>query len=655
MRKPRVIVCFILPCFVLTCGWAFTQEYRVSSPDESIQVAVDIGENIRYSVFHNTHPLIEPSPISMTLEGIGVLGRNPHVTNTQRRTVDDVLHPVVPMKARTIIDRYNELRIDFETSFTLVFRAYNDGVAYRFITTFEDDVKVISEEASFEFSADHHVYFPEEESFMTHQERLYKYIRLKEITSSRFSSIPVLVECDDYSKIVITEADLDDYPGMYLTGSDASDTRLKGRFPGFVLADSAENDRNIVPTRRADFLAQTRGNRSFPWRVLVIAQEDGDLVESSLVYKLAGPLQIEDTSWIRPGKVAWDWWNANNVFGVDFRAGINTDTYKHYIDFAAAHGLEYIILDEGWYELGDLMAVNPDIDMEALTAHAREKGVGIILWVVWKTLDDQLEEALDRFDKWGIQGIKVDFMQRDDQAVVNFYRKIARETAKRHLVVDFHGSYKPTGLRRAYPNVLTREGVKGLEHSKWGEDANPENALIIPFTRMVAGPLDYTPGAMINATQKNFRPVFTRPMSQGTRCHQLAMYVVYESPLQMLCDSPSNYSREKACMAFLSTVPTVWDETIVLDAKVADYILIARKRGNTWYVGAMTDWTPRELVLDFSFLNEGRYTVTAYQDGMNADRCAMDYEKFVKEVSRNDRWTIRLAPGGGWAARIDGE
>ena len=371
-----------------------------------------------------------------------------------------------------------------------------------------------------------------------------------------------------------------------------------------------------------------------------------------MVYKLAKPLQLTDTSWIKPGKVAWDWWNANNVYGVDFRAGINTETYKYYIDFAAKYGLEYIILDEGWYVLGDLMKVVEGMDMEALFRYAKSKNVGIIPWVIWKTLDDQLTEAMDQFEKWGAKGLKVDFMQRDDQWMVNYYDKIAKEGAKRHMLIDFHGSFKPTGLRRAYPNVITREGVRGLENCKWGTAANPEYNVTIPFIRMVAGPMDYTPGAMINAQKRDFQAIFNRPMSLGTRCHQLAMYVVYESPLQMLADSPSNYLKEPECMEFLAKVPTVWDETKVLDAKVADYLLIARKSGSEWYVGAMTDWTGRELTVDFSFLGPGQHSIEIYKDGINADRHGNDYKKETSKVSASDTMKIKLAPGGGWAAII---
>jgi alpha-glucosidase len=386
--------------------------------------------------------------------------------------------------------------------------------------------------------------------------------------------------------------------------------------------------------------------------VLVVAETDERLLDTDIVYRLASESTLTDTSWIKPGRVAWDWWNANNVFGVPFRAGVNTDTYKHYIDFAAENGLQYVILDEGWYPLGDLLQTVPAIDMPAIMAHAKQKNVGVILWVVWKTLDEQLQPALDLFQKWGVKGIKVDFMQREDQWMVNYYERIAKEAAKRQLLVDFHGAYKPTGLYRTYPHVLTSEGVLGLEQSKWSTFASPDNAVTFPFMRMLAGPVDYTPGAMLNATKSDFAPINNRPMSQGTRCHQLAMYVVFESPLQMLSDSPSNYRKEPESLAFLSAVPTVWDETVVLNAKVGSHILLARRSGKDWYVGGLTNWEARDLDLDLSFLGSGSFEADIYRDGPNADRAGVDYAREQKPVTARDRLRIHLAPGGGLAIRI---
>jgi alpha-glucosidase len=632
------------------CASLFGKEYDVLSHNKNLKMTVSVQDGIIYRITFRGKEIVSSSPISMSIRGVGILGKNPKVKRVRRRSVDETIIPVVRVKSKSILDRYEEMSMDFAGGYGIDFRVYDDGAAYRFRTDLSGTIQVVSEEAVFRFAGDHSVYFPTEESFLTHSERLYEVVPLSSIPSEKMACLPVLVDVKDGPKIAVTETDLRDYPGMYLTGN--SDTSLRGKYPAVALKEKQTRDRTVEVAERADYIAETDGKRTFPWRVLVVAEKDGDLIESQIVFKLAEPCRIEDTSWIRPGKVAWDWWNANNVYGVDFRAGINTETYKHYIDFASRYGIEYVILDEGWSKTDDLFSVNPDIDMETLLRHAKEKGVGLILWVVWKTLDDQLDEALDLFERWGVKGIKVDFMQRDDQWMVTYYWRIASEAAKRHLLVDFHGSYKPCGLRRAYPNVLTREGVRGLENVKWSNHPTPEHDVTLPFIRMLAGPMDYTPGAMVNAQEKDFRPIFDRPMSMGTRCHQLAMYVVFESPLQMLADSPSNYLREEECMDFLSRVPTVWDETVVLDARVAEYVLVARKHGEVWYVGAMTDWTPRELIVDFFFLDEGSYIVDVYRDGINADRIGNDYEKIVRTISREDRMTIGLAPGGGWAARI---
>jgi alpha-glucosidase len=623
---------------------------QMVDPTGSIHVRVDVNDVITYSISYKGKPLIAPSAISMTLDDGLVMGKAARLASSDKAKVDRRLQSAVAVKSSTVADQYNELRMSFEGGYGLTFRLFPEAVAYHWTLGRRGPVKVMSEHAEFRFSQDHRIYFPEEESLLTHSERLYKVVRLSEIDPNRFCSMPALVDVNEGPKVAITEADLLDYPGMYLKGT--ASPGLVGLFPAVATKEVQERDRTVRVTERADYIAQTQGPRSFPWRVMVIAPRDADLLENQTVFKLASPSKMGDASWIRPGKVAWDWWNANNVYGVDFRAGVNTETYKTFIDFAAKYGIEYIILDEGWYPLGNLLAVSPGMDMDELFRYAKEKKVGIILWVVWKTLDDQLQPALDRFEKWGAAGIKVDFMQRDDQWMVNYYERIAQEAAKRHMLVDFHGAYKPTGLRRTYPNVITSEGVRGMENCKWSADITPEHDVTLPFIRMLAGPMDFTPGAMLNAQKKDFAISFDRPMSQGTRCHQLAMYVVFESPLQMLCDSPSNYLREPECMEFLAKVPSVWDATVALDAKVADYVVVAHRHGKEWYVGAMTDWTPRTLTVDLSFLGEGSYSASIYQDGINADRYAGDYKKIARTVTAKDNLSIQLAPGGGWAARL---
>ncbi|HEV8188181.1 MAG TPA: glycoside hydrolase family 97 catalytic domain-containing protein, partial [Pyrinomonadaceae bacterium] len=412
-------------------------------------------------------------------------------------------------------------------------------------------------------------------------------------------------------------------------------------------------DRDIRVTEAADYIAVTKGTRTFPWRIIGVAASDAELLTNQIVYLLAKPSEVTDTSWIKPGKVPWDWYNALNIYGVDFKSGINTQTYKYYIDFASKYGLDYIIIDEGWYKLGNLLEVVPAMNIEEVVAYGKQKNVGVILWMVWKTLDDQFLPALDQFEKWGVKGLKVDFMQRDDQKVINFYHKLCREAAKRKMIVDFHGAIRPATMVRTWPNLINTEGVRGLEWNKWSKETTPEHNVTLPFTRMFLGPLDYTPGAMINSgAERNFAAVFERPMSLGTRCHQLAMYVVYEGPLQMLADSPSHYLKEPEVMEFLGPVPTVWDETVVLAAQIGDYVIIARRNGRDWYVGAMTDWTARDFEIDLSFLPDGNFQMTSFADGPNADRSGSDYKKSIQSVEKTTKLKIHLMGGGGFAARI---
>ncbi len=629
---------------------AETENYTVASPDGKINIEVNIGNKIMFSVFHDQNMILTGSPISLTLKEGENPGVNPELDGVERETVDRIINPVVPHKNKIVKDHYNVLILKFKNRYNIEFRAYDDGIAYRFITSYSGKIIVKSEEALYKFNGNYKIYFPEEESFFSHNEREYIDTNLGDLTAENLSSLPLLVVTENGTNIVLTESDIEDYPGMWVRGE--SGNTLKGVFPGYPVDIDQESDRDVPVTKRADYLAETEGSRTFPWRTMIITDEAGKLIESDMVFRLASPNRIDDPSWIKPGKVAWDWWNDLNVYDVDFKSGVNTETYKYFIDFAAANGIEYIILDEGWYKLGNLADINPDIDMTELSGYAEEKGVGLILWVIWKTLDDQLDEALDQFEEWGIKGIKVDFMQRDDQWMVNYYYKIAREAAERHLLVDFHGAYKPAGLRRTYPNVITREGVRGLEWCKWSDVVGPEHDVTIPFIRMVAGPMDYTPGAMDNAGKVNFSSRFSRPMSQGTRVHQMAMYVVYESPLQMMSDNPCNYMNNQECTNFITKVPVVWDECHVLHGSVGDYVVIARKKDDYWYIGGLNDWTARELSLDISFLGEGEFSIEVFKDGVNADRNATDYiyEKF--KVNSEDVININMAPGGGWVARI---
>jgi len=635
----------------LAAGSAKAQSsYDLRSPNNRIELRIRTANGIRYDVLLGGRAILQDCTLSLDVDH-KKLGAEAKVLRHKESSQDRVLEPVVRQKFAKIRENYKELRLDMGGGYAVVFRAYNEGAAYRLETSLpQAEVKIYGEEMNLNFPSNYIVYYPEEESFFSHNERKYLPRHLSAIDPAFIATLPAVVDVENGAKVAIAESDVEEYPGLWLRGT--SGNGLAATFPPYPLKEKLERDSDVRVVEAADYIAVTKGTRTFPWRIVGIAEKDGDLLTNQLTWLLAKPSQVQDTSWIKAGKVAWDWWNDWNVYGVDFKAGVNTPTYKYYIDFAAKYGIPYILLDAGWYRNGDVLDVVPEVNMEELTVYAKEKNVRVILWVLWNKLDDQLEKALDQYAKWGIAGIKVDFMQRSDQKLINYYHKVSRETAKRKMLVDFHGDQKPATMSRTWPNLIGTEGVRGMEWDKWSAETDPDHDVTLPFTRMILGPMDYTPGAMLNAQKSDFRAIGHRPMSQGTRCHQLAMYVVFEAPLQMLSDSPSNYLREPETMEFLGPVPTEWDETKVLDGKIAQYVAVARRNGKDWYVGAMTNWSPRELEIDFSFLPEGNFTLQAYQDGVNADRMGSDYKMVRSQVNRGMKVKIKLAPGGGWAGRV---
>lgn len=639
----------ILLLLFMTGISVYGKDFSVKSPDGKIAIAVSVESDIKWSVAYESTGLLKSSKIAMILGNGTVLGENDKVNKAVTREFKEVIHPVVPNKRSEINGDCNILEISFRSGYSLQFRAYNDGVAYRFVTGLKNDIVVKNEISEYEFPSGTVSWYPLEDSFFSHNERKYIFSSLDTMSAKQLASLPALFQVKGIN-VLITESDIEDYPGMWLRATASGN--ISAVWPKYPDSEALKNDRDMPVTSTRDYIAQTKGARTFPWRVFVIAPKDINLIESDLVFKLAEPCKIEDTNWIKPGQVAWDWWNANNIFGVDFRAGINNDTYKYYIDFASKNGIEYIILDEGWYKLGNVTEEAPDINVQELCRYAESKNVGVILWVVWKTLWDKMDEALTLYEKWGVKGVKVDFMQRDDQKIVNFYRDATRKAAEHHLLIDFHGAYKPDGIGRTWPNAITREGVKGMENNKWSKDINPDHDATLPFIRMVAGPMDYTPGAMINMEKDYFSTNFNRPQSQGTRAHQVALYVIFESPLQMLSDSPSNFMKEQETTDFITKIPVVWDDILGIDGKVNDYVLLARRSGKDWFVGAITDWTARSFDLDLSFLPAGNYQMEIFQDGINADRYASDYQIVKTDVKSGDKMKIRLVSGGGWSARI---
>ncbi len=633
----------------LTLGIAFNlnaKDYSVKSPDSSIEIKVKVADAISWSVAVDGNDVLKESTISIELAD-KVLGTTPKVRKTSTTNINSELSAVVPYKFKEMVDHCNELAISFKEGFALRFRAYDNGVAYRWEASLKDGIEIINEVAGLNFNDGCSILFPEEVSLYSHYERAYVDTVLAGIGKGRFCSLPALVTTANGIKVGITETGQTNYPAMFLEGT--GEDRLTALFPKVPVEIKMARDRTEDILNEAEYIAATKGSRAFPWRCLMIAREDKELVENALPFILAEENVLEDASWIKPGTVAWDWWNANNIYGVDFKAGVNTETYKYFIDFAARFGINYIILDEGWSNTTNLFEFMPGMDVHEIINYGKSKGVDVVLWVLWKPLYENLEATLDKFKEWGAVGIKVDFMQRADQLMVNYYEEIAKAAAEREFLVDFHGAFKPNGLQRKYPNVVNYEGLRGNEHHKWADYITPAHNLTLPFTRMLAGPMDYTPGAMINHDARGFKINFDSPMSQGTRAHQSSMYVLYESPLQMFCDTPSNYLKEPGYVEFMVKIPTTWDKTVALEGKIKEYLVVARKSGDNWYIGGMTDWTPREFEISLGFLEEGKWQIEYLADGINANRHLADYV-IKKEMVSGKSLKISMASGGGYVA-----
>lgn len=646
----------LLAALLLTVATTLrAREYTVTSPDRRIVVTVATDPVLTWRVERDGERFIDASRIALKLTGEEPFGERCAVRRVTRRAVDQRMTAEVPTKFREVRDRCNELLISFRGDWAVRLRVYDNGAAYRFETSRKGNVEIERECAEFRFAEGSETLWPRETTpdFVSHCEASFVREPVTGADSVRYAFLPVWFTSPGGTRMVVTETDLEDYPCMFLRAEGGVPCAA---FPPVVLESRLKegSDRNEEFVRTAPYIARTQGTRTFPWRLVTIDPDDRSLLENNLSYVLASPSVEGDASWVRPGKISWEWWHSLNLYGVDFRAGVNTQTYKYYIDFAASYGIEYILLDEGWsVSTLNIREPRPEVDLAELIRYGREKGVGVVLWTLWNPMKRDLEGILDTYRDWGVKGIKIDFMQRSDQEMVRFYEQIARAAFDRGLLVDFHGAFKPAGLQRKYPNVLTFEGVYGMEHDKCSTDISPVHDCTLPFTRMVAGPMDYTPGATRNATQADFAISWDNPMSQGTRAHQAALYVLFESPLQMLCDSPSNYLRTPEFTSFIAAVPTVWDQTVALDASVGEYAAVARRNVAKWYIGAITDWTPRTLQAQLSFLGEGRYRMTVLEDGINADRIAHDFRVRTCEVTRNDTIDLPMAPGGGWAAIIE--
>ena len=636
-----------------------TKDFDVKSQDGNITLHVATGKKLVWSVQLKGKQIIAPSAMALQLGNGDVLGDNAKVSSAKTEKINTTFKALNYKKAN-VQDVYNELTLTCKNDFGVKFRVYNDGVAYRFFTKKKGEIVIKNEEANFNFAQDYKAFIPymwdyrEGKIFNSSFEALYKETKISKFATDSLAFLPLMVDEGDNNKVVILEADLEDYPGMYLNMNDTH-KGFMGVYAPYPLETKmgGYNNMNVIPTKRAGYIAKTSGTRTFPWRAVVISQSDKELLNNDMVQKLASPSRVADASWVKPGQAAWDWWNNWNITHVDFKAGINTPTYKYYIDFASANKIGYIILDEGWSVEGDLSKVSPAINLKEIVEYGKQKHVDIILWATWSNIARQMDEIFPQYSKMGVKGFKIDFFDRDDQVVIASTYAIAKKAAEYHLMVDYHGIYKPTGIQKTYPNVIGFEGVKGMENYKWATEDQPHYTVSIPFIRMMAGPMDYTPGAMRNAIKTNYYPVSTAPMSMGTRCNQLAMYVVFEAPFQMLADNPTIYMKEQECTDFITGVPTTTDETVALDGKVGEFAAVARQKGDTWFVGAMTNWEARQLTLDFSFLPAGNYQAVVFRDGINADRDATDYKKETVKIASGDKLNIQLAPGGGWAARIE--
>lgn len=663
--------CISLFIAVMTVFAAQAKNYEVASPSGDLRAVVSVtNSGTTLSVFAGETEVLAPSPISITIKENNesrtkvLWGMNSKQPKVRRSFVDEMI-PAPVYKRFQVKDRYNQMVL-ISGKQGVVVRAYDDGIAYRLTYKSNIPYTVYNEQADFTFPADYPMYASYvkrgddgdfESQYINSFENTYEHESITKFKSSRLLFLPVLVELPHGMKVCITEADLDNYPGMYLVGG--GDTPVLTSHFAPVPKTTVQGGHNMLQkfvTSREEYIARD-ANAQLPWRVIAVAGNDAELAASDIVFRLGKPLRIADTSWIKPGKVAWDWWNAWNLYGVDFRAGINNETYKYYIDFAAENGIEYVILDEGWAvnKKADLMQVVPEIDLPELVTYADGKNVGLILWAGYWAFHRDMEYVVKHYADMGIKGFKVDFMDRDDQEMVRFINEASELCARYNMLVDFHGMYKPTGAQRTWPNVINYEGVNGLEQLKWSPKGYDQVTydVQIPFIRQFAGPMDYTQGAMRNAIKKNYNPVNSEPMSQGTRCRQLATYVIFDSPLNMLCDNPSNYKREPECTAFIARIPTVWDETLGLDGKVGEYITMARRSGDEWYVGGLTNWDKRDITVDLSFLGEGFYEIELFKDGINADRAACDYKRVVMPVPEDRQLKVTLFPGGGFAGRIE--
>ena len=634
---------------------ASAESYLVKSPDGKIAATLNTDNCLSLSFQYNGSILMKESSIGVTLRDGMDIGKNPKVKShklaTRQETIDAPFY-----RQQSFSTAYQELNLALKNGFGIILRAYDEGVAYRFYTQRGGKTIILNETANYNFGKEKKAWLPyttnDEKPYAMAFQNIYDETAI-DTAEQKPVFLPTTVDCGK-AKVTILESDLVSYPGMWL---QADGDCLKAQFAKYPqeMAYYPWRGMSYVKTT-ADYIATSTGKRTYPWRVFAITEKDTDMPTNNLVYALARPNKIGDTSWIKPGKVAWDWWNDWNLKGVNFKAGINYDTYLYYIDFAAKHGLEYIVLDEGWYNSKEATILKPidEILLPKLIEYANKKGVGIVLWAVFNVMDENLEKICLTYADMGIKGFKVDFMDRDDQTAAEMVERLAACCAKHHLILDLHGIYKPMGLNRTYPNILNYESVFGMEESRWTELKNdmPRYDVTFPYIRMMAGQVDFTPGAMRNGTRDNWKAIYTKPISMGTRCHQAACYIVQDSPFTMLADTPTNYEADEPYTRYIASLPVVFDKTIVPQGEIGKYIVTARKKGNDWYVGGQSNWDERTLTLKFDFLADGDYEAIVLKDGINANHDAEDYKIEKSNIHQNSEMKIHLASGGGFVIKV---
>lgn len=632
----------------------FAQNIEVKSPNGEIKLTVSIKDKIYYSVDYNTEVLLNDCYLQLVLDN-EVLGNDPKLTGQKRSVINENINPVVPLKYSAVNNHCNVLLLNFKGDYSVEFRAFNDGVAYRFITDRKKESIVKGEDFVINFPSEYLAHLQQQGGFKTAYEEKYTHVPTTQFVSEEknLAVLPVLLDTKKQYKILISESDLSDYPCMFLKGT--SNNGMQSTFPKAPLEFGEDGDRSLKIVKEADYIAKTSGKRTYPWRYFVITKDDRQLPENTMTLRLAPKNQLQNTAWIKPGQASWEWWNDASPYGpdVNFVAGYNLDTYKYYIDFASKYGIPYIIMDEGWaMNTRDPYTPNPKVDVHEIIRYGKEKNVGVILWLTWLVVENNFD-VFKTVKDWGVKGLKIDFMDRSDQWMVNYYERVAKEAAKNELLVDFHGSFKPAGLEYAYPNVISYEGVRGMEQMG---GCYPDNSIYLPFMRNAVGPMDYTPGAMISMQPEVYSAERPNAASIGTRAYQMALFVVFESGLQMLADNPTLYYRNEDCTSFITQVPTTWDETKVLEAKVGEYVIVAKRKGDKWFVGGITNNNEKERSFEVSldFLNAGKsYQMTSFEDGINAGRQAMDYRKNEYTITKDEKIKLKMVRNGGWAAVIE--